>query len=180
MTDDDKSASPAPALPEAKPVAWMWRHKTQEGYRFVAFEPPDPNDPYLISEPLYASPVQLERAEAKPVASPAEGEAVVSECPTCHGLGGWIEQVPSGPEIEEIAATCPDCNGTGRIVSPDREAATREAVRARLAKALWMESASFRDKEAHWDTPGQMLEIDRQPYFDLADAAIRSLSRTEP
>lgn len=34
-------------------------------------------------------------------------------CPTCKGEGGWIEFVPSGPEIEEIAVKCDDCDGTG-------------------------------------------------------------------
>lgn len=48
-----------------EPVAWCWRHTTQEGYRFVAFDRPDPNDPHLIAEPLYtASPDREKIIEA--------------------------------------------------------------------------------------------------------------------
>ena len=57
------------------------------------------------------------------------------------------------------------------LASPQRETGGREIV----ARALWLESASFPEKMAHWDTPGRMLDIDREPYFRLADAALAAL-----
>lgn len=57
--------------------------------------------------------------------------------------------------------------------APDlREALDRDA----LARALWLAAAHRPDKEAHWDTPGLMLDIDREAYFKLADAAIATIS----
>lgn len=46
-----------------------------------------------------------------------------------------------------------------------------------MARALWLESAHFPSKEAHWDVPGLMLDIDREPYFALARSALAAIEQ---
>ncbi|MEO9231535.1 MAG: hypothetical protein ABI216_21655 [Devosia sp.] len=47
---------------------------------------------------------------------------------------------------------------------------------AGLARALWLQSAIFPDKAKQWDTPGLMLDTDKEPYFDLARVALDYLA----
>lgn len=42
-----------------------------------------------------------------------------------------------------------------------------------MARAAWIAQADFPGKEARWDTPGAMLDIDQEPYEAIA-ATIRA------
>lgn len=53
-------------------------------------------------------------------------------------------------------------------------------LRATLARAMWMQSAHFEGRGTHWDTPGAMLDSDKEPYFGLADAALAVLAARSP
>lgn len=47
----------------------------------------------------------------------------------------------------------------------------------KVARALWLEAASFKDKEAFWAT---MSEGDRAPYVNGANAAIKAMREPTP
>ena len=62
---------------------------------------------------------------------------------------------------------------------PSDEIIETMALRPLIARALWIQSASFPTKAEYWDTPGEMLDIDKQPYFDLAEPPSLLLKRQD-